>query len=137
MRQVNNLAGKIQRTWELAANPRKPAVPFWNCEWNWDVFSPSARLIELRLGTIWKLWSVVGLSKSVDYLIDNPFAIMLSEVRECGQGNSGRAPRRVPDWESHFMLPSAELRREFENHATAVGAAEDGAAVQVALFVHD
>ena len=29
------------------------------------------------------------------------------------------------------------LRREFERHAAAVGAAEDGAAVQVALFVHN
>jgi hypothetical protein len=33
--------------------------------------------------------------------------------------------------------PSAKLRGEFEDHAAAVGAAEDGAAVQVALFVHN
>jgi hypothetical protein len=38
--------------------------------------------------------------KDRDYLIDNLCVLMLSQLKRRGQGESGRAGERVPNWES-------------------------------------
>jgi hypothetical protein len=53
---------------------------------------------------------MVKLSKSLNYLIDNYNATILSIVKTRGQGESGRAVEAVPNWESraHALAKDAE-----------------------------
>jgi hypothetical protein len=44
------------------------------------------------------------LSKSIYYLLDNIFVIMLSVLKARGQGESGRPSEPVPNWESRAHL---------------------------------
>jgi len=44
--------------------------------------------------------SMVRLSKSIGYLIDNQFVITLSVMKARGPGESGRPAEPVPNWES-------------------------------------
>jgi len=44
--------------------------------------------------------SLVKLSKIEDYLADNLYVFMLSQLKAWGQQESGRAADAVPNWES-------------------------------------
>jgi hypothetical protein len=97
-------AGKIQKTWKL-----------WWASGCQRFRSATARV---RADPAAEAASTVRLSKIVDYLLDNPCVIMLSQVKGWDQGESGRAAGTVPNWESSA-------------HPSAGDAEKDGAAANV------
>jgi len=56
--------------------------------------------LRVELGAVPEDASMVRLSKSNDYLVDNLYIHMLSELKEGGQAENGWAADAVPNWES-------------------------------------